>query len=315
MALSSTLDDPTSPLPTTGLTRDGLALLRAEVHFRKSQKLFGMTATTTRGVFFMDDPKVAAVHAALTHHLAPLEAAAQWDGPRLDVVDLARYGVVYDRTLYSATQHAGRLGVPTAKASSSRVDASEWSSVTCALEQFLPTPVTWDAVTGRVTLESYLNNIPVAMTALYETLSDSLSLVLPLLNRAESFHVEDSRPRIQLSKKAASRATVQAAVPPELPRAKGFKFQPISTCSVHGPPSRRQVYCSVLGYRTTTTPVVTPWQRATGAVNEGVSHTALVFYDVVNVAVRVELAETFAYARTSTQYMTICAIAHGQYLY
>ncbi|EQC27703.1 hypothetical protein SDRG_14457 [Saprolegnia diclina VS20] len=298
MALSSALDDPTSPRPTTGLTRDGLALLRAEVNFRKSQELFGMTATTTRGVFFLDDPKIAAVHATLMHQLAPLEATAQWDGPRLDVVDPALYGVVYDRTLYYVTQHGGRLGVPTAKAPSSRVDQSEWSSVTCDLEQFLPTPVTWDALTGRATLDSYLNNIPVSMKALYETLSDSLSLVLPLVNHAETFHVEDSRPRIRLSKKAASHATVKAAVVPELPRAKGFKFQPISTRSVFGPPSRRQVYCGVQGYRATTAPTVTPWQRTTGAVNEGVSRTALVFYDVRNVVVRVELAETFAYART-----------------
>ncbi|KDO32312.1 hypothetical protein SPRG_02791 [Saprolegnia parasitica CBS 223.65] len=45
-------------------------------------------------------------------------------------------------------------------------------------------------------------------------------------------------------------------------------------------------------------PTSTAWQQTSGAINKAISQTALLFYGYVNVAARVELAESFPAAQT-----------------
>ncbi|EQC41753.1 hypothetical protein, variant [Saprolegnia diclina VS20] len=297
--LSAVLDDPNwlkAPLPTTNLAPDGLALLRAEVAYLKTQKTSGFTPSTSRGVFFKDDPKIAVLHRALQYQLAPLEAAAQWHDHRLDVVDPAMYGAVYGHTQYSFEPHRGRLGVPTETVWHSDIEYYNLAPVTCFTQQFLPTNVAWDAATGRATLKSYVNNVPPSMCELYETLTASLSFVLPLLHHVESTP-HDDQPRIRLSQTASRR--LKGTKPPVLPSVKGFEFPRIATWDTDVP-SQRQVLCGVQCYRTILPglPTVTAWQRPTSAINEAIGTTALVLYDARNVTARVEFAQTFAATNT-----------------
>lgn len=60
----------------------------------------------------------------------------------------------------------------------------------------------------------------------------------------------------------------------------------------------RQVLCRVESLHAPPTPWTTEWRRSTGAINEFVRLSALVFYDLVNVEARLELRETFERANT-----------------
>ncbi|EQC41751.1 hypothetical protein SDRG_00615 [Saprolegnia diclina VS20] len=265
-------------------------LLQQEVDHIRHSNPHNWTPNTARGVYHVDWGNND-ICAALRTHLAPLKGA--WNGPVHTIVEPMRGGSIEGHTRYSVVPHGGRVGLATdVVRHSTTVDHPLVAAVTCPHVQLLPTPVIWDPETGRATFESYIVDVLWTRTAVYNALANALSDILPLLNRAATLEASPTPSR--LCAPASDVAGVRVALPPSFEAAVLRSFsrrsQPLET--------HLQVLCSVESLHAPPTPWATPWRRGTGAINEAVRYTALVFYDLVDVEARVELRETFERVNT-----------------
>ncbi|KDO28820.1 hypothetical protein SPRG_20023 [Saprolegnia parasitica CBS 223.65] len=311
---------PPWPSPST-LPPPGIALLHAELDQVRNDHahMRGVRRAMARRVYFVD--VASTLPSALQTSLSPLEATATWRDDVLEIVDPALYGAIYGRTRFAPRQHRFRVDSAPSIVGLSLVTESALRGVTCPVLQMLPTPILWDNTTESVTLESYINNVPASNEAAYEALTDSLRVVLPLLDVALGLDCDDYSPH-RLTRDLTStktlrkmyrkqrglpqNATVSAAEldafikslklqHPSYPRESvRMSSRPWPSPFVTTAEPTHQGICHVTAYRASAATSTTAWRRGSGAINEAARFTALVFYDVTNVEAQLECLETFA---------------------